>query len=68
MTDFGVVEKILSQLVWLEEDQFVACYHQRVEKERKKAWPERHIKFKWFNIRYLVLLYVKKIVKHRGKF
>ena len=38
MRDVNVVEEILSQLVQLEEERFVACFHQNVEKKGKKVW------------------------------
>ena len=37
MTDVGVVEERLSQLLQLEEYHFVAGYDQNVEKERHKV-------------------------------
>ena len=37
MIDVGVVEEILSQLIQLEEDHFIARYHQNIEKERQKV-------------------------------
>ena len=46
MIDLGAIEEILSQLLQLEEDLFMVGYYQRVEKERQKAWNDRHIKFK----------------------
>ena len=33
MTYVGAIAEILFQLLWLEEDRFIAGYHQRIEKE-----------------------------------
>ena len=44
----------------LEEDIFVAGFHQQVEKNREKAWHDRHIKSKAIKERDLVLMYDKK--------
>ena len=52
----------------LEEECFLACFHQNVEKQRKKVWHDRHIKRKHFEVRGLVLMYDNKIFKHPGKF
>jgi hypothetical protein len=68
LTDSGIVEKRLSELVELEEDWFVAGFHQQVQKARKKAWHDRHIKQKKFQIGDLVLLYDNKFLQHLGKF
>ena len=38
-----VVEQRLSQLVQMEEERFVAGFHQTVEKQRQKAWHDHHI-------------------------
>ena len=67
MAYVGVVEERLLQLVQLEEDHFVTGYHQSVEKERQKAWHDRHIKCKQFQVGGLVLLYDSKFFKHPGK-
>ena len=67
MTNFIDVEEILSQLLQLEEECFVAGFHQSVEKQRKKAWHDQHIKRKQFEVRGLVLMYDKKFLKHPGK-
>jgi len=57
LTDFGVVEKRLKELVELEEDYFGAGFHQQVHKAWKKAWHDRNIKEKKFQAGDLVLLY-----------
>jgi transposase InsO family protein len=41
LSDSRAVEERLSQL---EEDRFIAGSHQQVQKEREKAWYDRHIK------------------------
>jgi hypothetical protein len=47
LTDLGVVEIRLSELVELEEDRFVKGFHKQVQKARK-AWHDKHIKQKKF--------------------
>ena len=64
MDDEGALEECLAQLVQLEEDRFVAGFHQHVEKDRQKAWHDRHIKNKHFQQGNLVLLYDSKLAKH----
>jgi len=54
-------------LLQLEESQFLAYFHQTVEKEWNKAWYDRHIKKKSFSVVYRVLLYNRKYYKQRGK-
>jgi hypothetical protein len=44
LTDCGAMEKRLSQLVDMEEDQFVKGFHQQAPKEHDKSWHDRHIK------------------------
>ena len=44
MADEDTVNEILLHLVGLEEDRFIARFHQQVQKEREKAWHDRHIK------------------------
>jgi hypothetical protein len=48
MDDTGVVHERLAQLVELEEDRFIAGFHHQVQKEREKAYHDRHIKKKAF--------------------
>jgi hypothetical protein len=55
-------------LVELEEDRFIAGFHQQVQKEREKAYHDRHIKKKAFKQGDLVLVYDNKFMKHPGKF
>jgi hypothetical protein len=49
MDDTSVVRERLSQLVELEENIFIAGFHQQVHKEQEKAYHDRHIKKKTFN-------------------
>ena len=46
MKDDDVIEYMLLQLVQLEEERFVAGFHQNVEKRRQKVWHYRHIENK----------------------
>ena len=57
----------MMQLVQMEEDQFIVGFHQQVEKDRQKEWHDRHIKEKYFQRGYMVLLYDIKFAKHPGK-
>jgi hypothetical protein len=55
-------------LVELEEDRFIAGFHQHVQKESEKAYHDRHIKKKSFKQGDLVLVYDNEFMKHLGKF
>lgn len=44
LTDRNMAEKILEDLMPLEEDCFVTGYHQHVQKSREKAWHDKSIK------------------------
>ena len=68
MTDTDTVEERLAQLLSLEEDRFIAGFHQKVQKAREKSWHDRHIKIKTLQIEDLVLLYDSKFIKFIGKF
>ena len=68
MTDTDTVEERLAQLLTLEEDRFIAGFYQKVQKAREKAWHDRHIKSKTFQIGDLVLLYDSNFIKLPGKF
>ena len=48
MDDVEDLEECIVQLIHLEEDLFVAGFHQHVEKDRQKAWHDHHIKNKQF--------------------
>ena len=67
MDDGKVLEERITQLIQLEEDHFIVGFHQRVAKDRQKAWHDRHINKKQFVEGYLVLLYDSKFMKHLGK-
>jgi hypothetical protein len=68
MDDTSIVKNKLMQLVELEEDRFIAGFHQQVQKEREKAYHDKHIKKKAFKQGDLVLVYDSKFIKHPGKF
>jgi hypothetical protein len=55
-------------LIELEEDIFITGFHQQVQKEREKAYHDKHIKKKEFNEGDIVLVYDSKYMKHLGKF
>ena len=67
MTDFYVVEERLLELIHLEEEHFIAGFHQNVEKQRQKAWHDIHIKNKQFSVGGLVLMYDNNFFKHPSK-
>ena len=68
MADADTMNDTLAQLLALEEDRFIAGFHQKVQKAREKAWHDRHIKSNIFQTGDLVLLYDSKFVKFPGKF
>jgi hypothetical protein len=68
MTDVETVNVRLLHLLGIEEDCFIAGFHQQVQKTREKAWHDRHIKNKSFKVGDLVLLYDNKFAKFPGKF
>jgi hypothetical protein len=68
MTETGVAQEILSQLMELEEDMIMVGFHQKVQKQKDKSWHDRHIKKKNFKEGDLVLLYDSKYLQHLGKF
>jgi hypothetical protein len=51
----------------MEEDRILAGFHQEVQKERNKAWHDKHIKKKIFKEKDLVLMYDSKSFQHPGK-
>jgi hypothetical protein len=55
-------------LVELEEDRFIAGFHQQVQKEREKAYHDRHIKKKALKQGDLELMYDNKFIRHPEKF
>lgn len=68
MADADTMNQRLLHLVGIQEDRFLAGFHQQVQKAREKAWHDRNIKNKIFKVGDLVLLYDIKIVKFPGKF
>ena len=46
MDDVEALEEHIAQLIQLEEDHFIAGFHQQVAKDRQKAWHEGHFKKK----------------------
>ena len=68
MEDEETVNERLLNLVKLEEDRFIAKFHQQVQKDSQKAWHDRHINHKAFKEGDLVLLYDNKFVKFPSKF
>jgi hypothetical protein len=67
MTERGVVQKRLNQLLTMEEDRILVGFHQQVNKEREKSWHDRHIKKKMFKEEDLVLMYDSKSFQHPRK-
>ena len=67
MANRGALEERLVQLTKLEEDRFLARFHQQVQKQREKAWHDFHIKVRTFKENDLVLLYDNKFEKFPGK-
>jgi hypothetical protein len=68
MTERGIVQERLSQLMELEKDMILDGFHQEVHKERGISWKYRHIKKKRFKEGDLVLLYDNKFLQHPHKF
>eukprot|EP00253_Pinus_taeda_P036588 PITA_36588 len=67
MMDHRALEERLAQLDELEEERFLAGCHQQVQKQRRKAWHDRHIKLRTFKVNDLVLLYDSKFDKFLEK-
>jgi len=57
MIDREALEQRLVQLEELEEERFLAGFHQQVQKQHEKAWHDRHIKLHTFKVNDLMLLY-----------
>jgi hypothetical protein len=68
MDDTRLFKKGLHSWFELEEEIFIAGFHQQVQKEREKAYHDRHIKKKAFKQGDMVLVYDSKFMKHLGKF
>ena len=67
MDDAEALEELITQLVQIEEDCFIAGFHQHVAKDQQKAWHDHHINNKQFVEWDSVLLYDSKFMKHLGK-
>jgi len=67
MDDTAAEVERMSQFLALDKDRFIARFQQKVQKARDKAWHDRHIKHKIFQVGNLVLLYDSKFLKHPGK-
>ena len=68
MADEETVNERFFHLVGLEEDRFIARFHQQVQKAKEKSWHDRHIKHKTLKVGDLVLLYDRKFEKFPSKF
>ena len=68
MTDIDTTNERLAQLLDLEENRFIAGFHQKVKKAQEKAWHDKHIKSKTLQIGDLVLLYDSKFIKFPRNF
>ena len=68
MEDEEIMNERILNLVELEEDPFVARFHQQVQKDREKAWHDKHIKSKEIKVGDLVLLYNNKFAWFPSKF
>ena len=66
MDETGAIHERLAQLVKLEEEKFIAVFHQQIQKEREKAYHDRHIKKKIFKQGDLVLLYTVSLSNTLG--
>ena len=67
MADCRALEERLAQLEELEEEWFLARFHQQVRKQREKAWHDYHRKLRTFKENDIVLLYDSKFKKFPGK-
>ena len=67
MTDHRALEERLTHLDELEEEIFLAGFHQQVQKQRKKPWHDQHVKLHTFKVNDLVLLYDSKFDQFLGK-
>ena len=68
MDDPTMLNERLEKILELEENRFIAGFQQQVQKAREKAWHDRHIKRKHFQIGDLVLLYDSKFMNFPCKF
>jgi len=67
MTQKESILKRLEEISELDEARFMEDFHQAVEKQRKKAWHDRHIKRKSFTVGGHVFPYDRKFLKFPGK-
>ena len=67
LIDSSAVEKRLSELAELEEDCFIIGFHHHVQKVPRKAWNEKQIKKKKFQMGDLIFLQDNKFLQHPGK-
>lgn len=67
IADHATLEERITQSEELEEERFLAGFHQQVQKQREKSWHDRHIKMRTFNENDLVLLYDSKFEKFPRK-
>jgi len=66
--DINIVNTLSARYVgMLEEQGFLAKYHHMIQKKRKKAWHDRHIRNKYFAQDDLVSMYDSKFWKHLRK-
>lgn len=56
------------QIMELEEDRFLAVFHQQVQTECEKVWHDRHIQLCTLKLDFIVLLYDNMFMKFPGKF
>ena len=63
MDNCEALEERLMQLEELEEEWFLAGFHEQVKNQCEKAWHDRHIKLRTFKANDLVLLYDSKFNK-----
>jgi hypothetical protein len=63
-----IFQERLMHLVELEDDRFIVGFHHQVQKEREKAYHDRHINKKEFKKGDLVLVYDSKFTKNPRKF
>jgi hypothetical protein len=67
MTKRGATQERLAQLMELEEDIIIVGLHQEVQREKNKAWHDKHIKKNNFKEGDLVLLYDSRYLQDPGK-
>ena len=68
MTDHGSLGERLMQLGELEEEWFLAGFHQQVQKQHQRAWHDRNIRLRTLKVNNLVLLDDNKFDKFPWKF